>query len=177
MVENAFLTDQCTKFIFALLVCWFYLIRTQAFSVFSRCHVAAPQWDRTIHASESQNQQTYEQKRRPVDDLVFIPPEFTSSISSCLSLSFSQSSVFIASFPLTHCRADFVLCCPTLKHSWHQCTAAALYLHKVIVCVVWSLKIGLKTSMFSVILLLQGFCIMRMKSFLGYYFRMIRMTS
>lgn len=50
-VGNAFVTDQCTKFIFALLLCWFYLIRTQAFSVFSEVssHVAAPQWDRTIH--------------------------------------------------------------------------------------------------------------------------------
>lgn len=51
MVGNAFLTDQCTKFIFALLLCWFYLIRTQAFSVFSEAssRVAAPQRDRTIH--------------------------------------------------------------------------------------------------------------------------------
>lgn len=50
-VGNAFVTDQCTKFIFALLLCWFYLIRTQAFSVFSEVssRVAAPQWDRTIH--------------------------------------------------------------------------------------------------------------------------------
>lgn len=44
-VGNAFVTDQCTKFIFALLLCWFYLIRTQAFSVFSEVssRVAAPQ--------------------------------------------------------------------------------------------------------------------------------------
>ena len=45
MVGNAFVIDQCTKFIFALLRCWFYLIRTQAFSVFSEVpsHVAVLQ--------------------------------------------------------------------------------------------------------------------------------------
>lgn len=35
MMENAFLTNQCTKFVFALLLCWFDLIRIQTFSVFS----------------------------------------------------------------------------------------------------------------------------------------------
>lgn len=76
MVENAFVTDQCTKFIFALFLCRVYLIRTQAFSVFSEaslCCASTPRRDRTIHTRQSQKQQLYEQKRRPVDDLVFIP--------------------------------------------------------------------------------------------------------
>lgn len=119
MVENAFLTDQCTKFIFALLLCWFYLIRTQAFSVFSEvsCGGTAVRQNNT-QMSESLKQQLYEQKRRPVDDLVLIPrcnlffwggcffldcflnslqptqlAEFTSSISlpQFLSLTFSCS--------------------------------------------------------------------------------------
>lgn len=47
-VENAFLVDQCTKvvnFLFVLFVCWFSLIRTKAFSVFSEVsHCAATLW-------------------------------------------------------------------------------------------------------------------------------------
>lgn len=59
MVENAFVTDQCTKFIFLLCVFivlfFFYLIRTQAFSVFSEvsCCVPTPPWDRTIRKCQT----------------------------------------------------------------------------------------------------------------------------
>lgn len=67
-----FVNDQCTKFIFALLLCWFYLIRTHAFSVFSEvsCGGAAVRRNNT-QMSKSQKRQLFEQRRRPVDDLVF----------------------------------------------------------------------------------------------------------
>lgn len=43
-------------YLLLFLLCWFSLIRTQAFSVFSEvsCCVAAPQWDRTIHKRQSE---------------------------------------------------------------------------------------------------------------------------
>lgn len=140
MVENAFLTDQCTKFIFALLVCWFYLIRTQAFSVFSRCRVVAPQWDRTIHTHVRESESATVWTKETACGW----PRVHFFLIMFVSLSFPNLQLFIASFPLTYCREDFcyvtghVLCCPTfLKQSWHQRAAAALYLHKLVdVCVV-----------------------------------------
>lgn len=152
MVENAFVTDQCTKFFFfALLLCWFYFIRTQAFSVFSE--LSCGEWDRTIH--KCQKQQLCEQRRQPVDDLVFIPhcqlfffflmlshlpSEFTSSISLpyFLYLIFSSSPHPLTEGGAMHrCVSDqllvhsHVLCCRTFKHSRHQCTAAASCLHSL----------------------------------------------
>lgn len=61
MMENAFVTDQCTKFIFALLLCcccFFNLIRTQAFSVFSEVSCgggAAVRQNNTQMSGESEN--------------------------------------------------------------------------------------------------------------------------
>lgn len=139
MVENAFLTDQCTKFIFALLVCWFYLIRTQAFSVFSRCRVVAPQWDRTIHTRQRIRISNCMNKR---DGLWMTSCSLLShyvclslfpifSCSSPRSLSHTVGRIFVM-WPAT---SSVVL--PFLKQSWHQRAAAALYLHKLVdVCVV-----------------------------------------
>lgn len=61
-------------YLLLFLLCWFSLIRTQAFSVFSEvsCCVAAPS-ETEQYTNVRQKQQLYEQKRRPVDDLVFIP--------------------------------------------------------------------------------------------------------
>lgn len=129
------------------------------------------------HTSENQNQQLYEQKRRPVDDLVF------TSFSLCLSLSFPNLQLFIASFPLTYCREDFcyvtghVLCCPTFFKAVvtsARCSSLVSAQTSWCLCSFDSLK---PRQGFGLILLLQGFYITRMKSFLGYYFRMIRMTS
>lgn len=114
MVENAFVTDQCTKFIFALLLCWFYLIRTQAFSVFSEvsCGSAASETEQYTKC-QSQKQQLCEQRRQPVDDLVFIPRcylfffiAFSTPFSVHLFylitiLSLSNLQLFIASPPRT----------------------------------------------------------------------------
>lgn len=61
-----------------LLLRWFYLIRTQAFSVFSEVSrgggTAARQ--NNTQTWESLKQRLYEQKRRPADDLVLVPRFF-----------------------------------------------------------------------------------------------------
>lgn len=156
MVENAFVTDQCTKFIFALLLCWFYLIRTQAFSVFSEvsCGSAASETEQYTKC-QSQKQQLCEQRRQPVDDLVFIPhcylfflllSQLPSAFTSSISLPYFLYLIFSCSSPhplsqreeqcihvsVTSFQCSHFVCCPTLiKALRHQCTAAALYLHSV----------------------------------------------
>lgn len=154
----------------------------------------APRWDRTIHKiSESLKQQLYEQKRRPVDDLLFIPHNFffycflSSPQSEKLAeLMYSVSlpqflfPIFGRSLPhspspwedfglkqfsdvsVTSFQCSFFLCGPPLRHSRHQCAAAALYLHKVYF---WQKKQQLDFHS----LLLQGFYRRRLNEFFGCY--------
>lgn len=97
-----FVTDQCTKFIFALLLCWFYLIRTHAFSVFSEvsCGGAAVRRNNT-QMSKSQKRKLFEQRRRPVDDLVFFFLFFHDFFLIAILILLFHLHLFISLPPLT----------------------------------------------------------------------------